>query len=194
MSRNPNSVGHWCHYKMYPQKCRVLWEFLSWTYPTTGRNEPGLKECLTSCWILTTDPEWAVTQESAYPDMSFLIKEWSPVWRLDESSWVKWTHVVGEFTHLHAYLLTVLQKRNKNVWTSHRFFSFTKWESRNQPDKHVHKFWFNYRSFTWPKPDICGDKKTKTRENKQPKKPPAWFTNVAPLSRIESCVTVVDTI
>lgn len=168
-------------------------------HTTTGRTGPGLRESLTSCWISTTVPEWARNQVSAYTDMSILIEERSPVWSLDESSWGKWTHVAVEFTHLHAYPLTVLRKRNKNVWTAHRFLVL----QDESPDNSLINMYINPDLTAMSKTTCMWGKKTKNGEMKQPKwairadsssSPLLDLPNVAPLSKPDRCVTLVDTI
>lgn len=123
MSRNPNSVGHWCHCKMYPQQCRDLGEFLSWKIgPPTGRMGPGLRECVTLCWILNHSPRVKLSTRSLRTlALVFWWKKDCLCGRWKSSAGGKWTHASGELTHLHVYPLTVFRKRNKNVWTAHRF-------------------------------------------------------------------------
>lgn len=124
---------------------------------------------------------------------SFLIEERSPVWLLDETSWGKWTHAAVEFTHLHAYPLTVLRKRNKNVWTAHRFIVL----QDESPANSLLNMYIN--------PDLTVMTKTTRMWGKRPRremKQPKWaiiadssrsplldLPNAAPLSRPDSCVT-----
>lgn len=184
MSRNPNSVGHWCHYKMYPQQCRDLRVSVLNTHSTTGRTGPGLRECLTSCWISTTVPEWPLNQRSVYTDTGFLC---GPA-RVNEHMWQYSSPIC---------MLTLGQCHKKEI----KMLDLLIVLQDESPDSLINMYINPNLTVMSKTPHIWGKRQRRKKWsnlNEQLEQIPAEalrdLPNVALLSRPDSCVTLVDTI